>query len=145
MAAVAALAVLWPVAHLVWVARMDVDPWEFFGWAMYSRPAARVQVRVEVERSAGEPGSQGGAAVPLRAMGALRREIEGFARRRSTLGRHADGEDLRAAVFASDPSIEAVTIVLRDVRLDLDSAHLVGHVESHRTLRSEQPDARSNR
>lgn len=141
MTGLALAAVLWPGAHLVWVARMDVDPWEFFGWAMYARPAARVQVRIEVERGpadvgAGE-GAEPAASEPLRAMGALRRELERYARRRSTLGRHADDGPLRAGVFAHDGSISALTIVERNVRLDLDSAKLVGDLERRRYVRSE--------
>lgn len=97
--------ILWPIVHLGLVARAGIDAWELFGWAMYSRPEARVQVRVDVERD--------GTHEPLRAMGALRRQIERYARDRSTLGRLASPADLLEAVFASDPSIEAMELVRR--------------------------------
>lgn len=109
---------LWPAVHLALVARADIDPWELFGWAMYSQPAARVQVRVDVERA--------GVLEPLRAMSTMRRQVEAFARSRTTLGRLASPDELLATVFASDASIGAVELVLRDVKLDLDSALLVG-------------------
>ena len=119
---------LWPVVHLGLVARARVDPWELFGWAMYSRPAARVQVAVDVERA--------GRLVPLRAMGEMRRRVGDYARARTALGRFARPDDLLTAIFESDPSIEAVEVVLRDVSLDLDSALLVAQDER---LRFERP------
>ncbi len=128
--------VLWPSVHLVLVARAGIDAWELFGWAMYSRPEARVQVRVDVER--------GGTLAPLRAMGPLRREIERHARRRSVLGRLASPDPLLAAVFASDASIEAVEIVWRAVELDRETARLVAHDERERFPRpgpAPAPDA----
>ena len=119
---------LWPVVHLGLVARAGIDPWELFGWAMYSRPAARVQVAVDVERA--------GRLVPLRAMGEMRRRVGDYARGRTALGRFARPDDLLTAIFESDPSIEAVELVLRDVSLDLDSALLVARDER---LRFERP------
>jgi hypothetical protein len=119
--------ILWPLAHLALVSRMQIDAWELFGWAMYSRPDARVQVRVDVER--------GGVLTPLRAMGPLRRAVERHARRRTTLGRLASPDALLAAVFASDPSIEAVEIVQRTIELDRETARLVAYDEHERSPR----------
>lgn len=119
---------LWPVVHLALVARADIDPWELFGWAMYARPEARVQVGVEVERA--------GVRTPLRAMGSLRRQVERYARDRSALGRLAPADALLTAVFASDASIDAIEIVLRHVELDPDSAMLVARLEP---MRFERP------
>jgi hypothetical protein len=119
--------ILWPIVHLGLVARAGIDAWELFGWAMYSRPEARVQVRVDVER--------GGTREPLRAMGALRRQIERYARDRSTLGRLASPADLLEAVFASDASIEAIELVRRRVELDRGTAMLVAQEEHERYLR----------
>ena len=108
----------WPLVHGLLVARFELDPWELFGWAMYSEPAPRVQVRVEVERS--------GEWKPLRAMGGLRRAVREYARRRTTLGRIASPDALVAEAFASDPTIERLRIVERRIRLDPGTAHLVG-------------------
>ena len=116
------LAVLvWPLIHLVLVARYEVDAWELFGWAMYARPAARVQVRVDVELE--------GARSPLRAMGETRQAIRDYARRRTALGRLAPPDALARSVLESRPDVEAVWIVLRRIELDRRTALLVG-VES---------------
>jgi hypothetical protein len=128
MAGIVALVLFWPLAHMGLVAQAHIDPWEFFGWAMYSKPATRVQVRVEVER--------GGEVKPLRAMGEMRRRVRDFARARTALGSFASPTDLLAAIFESDGTIETVGIVLRDIRLDLDSAILVGVEER---LRFDRP------
>jgi len=124
MAGCVLLVLFWPLVHLGLVAQAGVDPWEFFGWAMYSKPAARVQVRVEVERE--------GQTKPLRAMGEMRLRVQAFARARTALGSFASPAELLAAVFESDETIDAVVIVLRDVQLDLDSAYLVGEEEPQR-------------
>jgi hypothetical protein len=128
MVGVVMLVALWPAVHLALVARAGVDPWELFGWAMYSQTPARVQVRVDVERA--------GVVEPLRAMGMLRRQVEGFARSRTTLGRLASPDELLATVFTSDASIEAVELVLRDVKLDHESAMLVANDERVRFERA---------
>ena len=120
--------VLWPLAHLGLVSQMRIDAWELFGWAMYSRPEARVQVRVDVERE--------GRLAPLRAMGPLRREVERHARRCTILGRLASPDALLDAVFASDPSIEAVVIARRTIELDRETARLVANDEHERHPRS---------
>jgi len=127
---IAIAVVVWPVIHLTLVARAGIDAWELFGWAMYSQPEARVQVRVDVERD--------GVVEPLRAMGTLRRRIEGYARTRSTLGQLASPDDLLEAIFASDASIDAVAFVLRRVELDPESAMLVARDEQVRFERTAQ-------
>lgn len=109
---------LWPFAHLGLVARYEIDPWEFFGWAMYSQPAARVQIRVDVERDGTRKG--------LRAMGALREAIREQARRRTALGRLASHDPLARRVLQSDPGIDAAWIVERRVYLDEETARLAG-------------------
>ncbi len=124
MAGFVLLVLFWPLVHLRLVEQAGVDPWEFFGWAMYSKPAARVQVRVEVERE--------GQTKPLRAMGEMRLRVQAFARARTALGSFASPAELLEAVFESDETIDAVVIVLRDVQLDLDSAYLVGEEEPQR-------------
>ena len=124
---VAAVVLFWPLVHLVLVAKAGIDPWELFGWAMYSQPPARIQIRVEVERA--------GVAQPLRAMGDLRDAQLDFARRRTRLGALASPDDFVAAVFESDPAIGAVSIVLRRIRLDPDEARLVAEDQTLRSVR----------
>lgn len=124
MLAIVAFVLVWPVAHAGLVARYRIDPWEFFGWSMYALPAARVQVRVEVERD--------GEIEPLRAMGVMRRRVTAFARRKTALGEFAPTASLAREIFAEDSTIDTVIIVTREVVLDPMSAILVARDVRHR-------------
>ena len=124
MLAIVAFVLVWPVAHAGLVARYRIDPWEFFGWSMYALPAARVQVRVEVERA--------GETKPLRAMGVMRRRVTAFARRSTALGAFAPTAALAREILAEDSTIDAVIIVTREVVLDRTSAMLVARDVRHR-------------
>ncbi len=108
---------LWPIPHRVLVETWEVDPWELFGWAMYSEPAARVQVRVDRLR--------GDRREPLRAMGELRDAIRGFAQRRTILGKLASPDALAGRVLAADPEADGLVVVMRRIRLDPRSRMLV--------------------
>lgn len=129
MCAIVLFVLIWPVAHIGLVARYRVDPWELFAWSMYALPAARVQIRVEVERD--------GDVRRLRAMGDLRKRVLGYARRTSLLGSLASPDPLVRAILASDESIDAVTLVTREVVLDRESTMLVGIEDRRRFLRGE--------
>lgn len=128
MASIVAFVLVWPIAQAALVARFGVDPWEFFGWSMYALPAARVQVRVDVERA--------GQIQPLRAMGEARRRIRTYARRRSALGALAQWDALAREIMAADPAIDAVVIVTRRIALDRATSRLVAHDERHRYERA---------
>jgi hypothetical protein len=129
MLAIVVFVLVWPAAHIGLAARYRLDPWEFFAWSMYALPAARVQVRVEVERD--------GQTRPLRAMGELRKCVLGFARRTTLLGTLASPDSLVAEIFASDSTIDVVTLVTREVILDPESTMLVGYEERSRSERGE--------
>jgi len=127
MAAIVSFVLVWPLAHASLVARYGIDPWELFGWSMYALPAARVQVRVDVER--------GGETDPLRAMGERRKRVQAFARRRTALGSLASAEPLARSLLAEDPTIDAVIVVTREIVLDRVSTRLVARDEQHRFAR----------
>ena len=124
MSGIVAFTLLWPLAHAGLVARYRIDPWELFGWSMYALPSARVQVRVEVER--------GGETKALRPMREMRRHIRDFARRRTALGSLASTAPLARAIFAEDSTIDALTILTREILLDPASTRLVARDEEHR-------------
>ncbi len=91
---------------------------------MYALPAARVQVRVEVER--------GGETKALRPMREMKRRVRDFARRRTALGSLASTEPLALAIFAEDETIDALRILTREILLDPVSTRLVARDEWHR-------------
>lgn len=133
MATLVIAVALWPVAHAGLVAVYRTDAWELFGWSMYALPAARVQVRVEVERD--------GESRPLRAMGRQRERVLAFARRRTALGELAPTARLARQIFEEDATLEALTIFTREISLDPRTARLVARDERHRHRR---PDVGSD-
>jgi hypothetical protein len=129
MLAIVAFVLVWPLAHAGLVARYRIDPWELFGWSMYALPAARVQIRVEVER--------GGEMSPLRAMGVMRQQVKRFARRSTALGSLAPTTSLAEEIFADDSTVDAVIIVTREILLDRETARFVARDASHRHERND--------
>lgn len=124
MVGIVGFVLVWPLAHAWLVTRFHVDPWELFGWSMYAAPAARVQIRVDVERD--------GETTPLRAMGEARRRVRDYARRRNALGALAPTLPLARSILEQDPTIDALTITTREIVLDPETAHLVARDEVHR-------------
>jgi hypothetical protein len=129
MIAIVCFVLVWPLTHATLVSRYGIDPWELFGWSMYSLPAARVQIRVDVER--------GGEVDPLRAMGERRKAVAAFARRRSALGSLASAEPLARSVMVADPTIDAVIVGTREIVLDRVSTRLVTRDRRERFERGE--------
>jgi hypothetical protein len=123
------LVLLWPIPHRVLVETRGIDPWELFGWAMYSEPAARVQVRVD--RLRGED------VAPWRAMGAQREAIRDFARRRTILGQLASPDALATRLLGEDAEAEGLRVVMRRIHLDPESRMLVAESSSVRYARAD--------
>jgi hypothetical protein len=131
MLAIVLFVLIWPMAHAGLVARYRIDAWEFFGWSMYALPAARVQVRVEVERE--------GEMQRLRARGVMRQRVKRFARESTALGRFAPTAPLAQEILNADDTIDAVLIVTREITLDPESTLLFAHDEQHRHERTVAP------
>lgn len=119
------LVLLWPAVHAILVARYEIDPWELFGWSMYARPAARVQILVEVARHEEVEAGKETAYRPLRAMGQTRDNIKKFARRRTALGELASTATLAKTLQDEDPTLSELRITTRSIQLDPKTAHLV--------------------
>jgi hypothetical protein len=118
---VAALAVLaaWPLAHRAVVARYGLDPWRFFGWAMYCTP--KLPVRIELrERRAGAVSEIATRDLPRDA----RRAASKLKKRRALWGTLASPAGLAAALAASRPDAEGFEIVVERWYLDPATAHI---------------------
>jgi hypothetical protein len=107
-----ALAV-WPGAHYLLVNRLDLDPWNHFGWAMYSLPNPHFDMRVAVVA--------GDRARRVELPPELRLQAEIYLKRRAERGRGVTPEDLGRAVLEAQPRIDAVVIGVRKLVLDPDS------------------------
>ena len=126
VAVLAALAV-WPLAHRALVWRYDIDPWRFFGWAMYCTP----KLPADIDLFAIEDGAR--VAVELRSLTReQRRAIHSLRRRRSLWGTLASPARAGAALRAARPQAEAVEVVVSKWYLDAATATIATHVETHR-------------
>lgn len=114
VAGLAALAV-WPLAHRALVARYELDPWRFFGWAMYCTPKLPVTVDLfTVANGIREP-------VALRALERpQRRLVYALRTRRAVWGRLASPAPVGAALLAARPDAQAAEVEI--VRWVLDPA-----------------------
>lgn len=111
--AVLALLALWPLAHRTLVAQARVDPWRFFGWAMYCTPKLPVMVQLIAEI--------GRARLPLVAETLprpTRRAVQTLGRQRALWGTFARADAVAARILADRPDLDAIEIVLRHWYLD---------------------------
>ncbi len=108
---------LWPIAHRTLVVRARLDPWRFFGWAMYCTPKMPVMVQLIAQ--------QGAARIPLATESLsrpLRDAVNRLSRKRALWGTLQNPDRVGARLLAEQPDADAVEIVLRHWYLDAASA-----------------------
>jgi len=113
--AVAGLAalLLWPPVHWHLVETRAIDPWKFFGFAMYCRPSIPPRIDVRV-LAGGRTVSWSPAEWPSSARPGLAR----FLRDRQILGDWRKPNDLAEAIFRMRPDAEQVLLIVRHPRID---------------------------
>jgi len=121
------LVLLWPIPHRVLVETRELDPWELFGWAMYSVPHPRIEVGVRP--------IVGGVEREALLAGRNRELLRDWVRRRTTLGSWVREERLARDLLALNPSWEGVSVELVHWRLDPATARLDTRSETLRFLR----------
>jgi hypothetical protein len=126
---VAVLAVLaaWPLAHRALVVRYDLDPWRFFGWAMYCTPKLPATVALfAIEDGVRTP-------VEIRSLPrADRRAVYALRRRRGLWGTLASPARAGRVLLAARPEADAVEVVVNKMFLNPATASIDTHVETHR-------------
>jgi hypothetical protein len=126
IAAILLAVAVWPIAHLVLVARFEVDPWELFGWGMYAAPSPQVQIRLEQLYE--------GRSLVVRPSDATLEALNEFARLRTRLGRFVSLDATADEVLALEPQMEGVALVLRRWSLDRETARF-GYTETRHEYR----------
>jgi hypothetical protein len=112
-----AVLAVWPIAHRALVVHARVDPWRFFGWAMYCTPKLPVMVQVIAQ--------YGKARVPLATdtlERPLRHAVHGLSRQRAVWGTFASPDALGARLLAAQSDADAIEIVIRHWYLDAPTA-----------------------
>ena len=133
---VAVLAVLaaWPLAHRALVRRYDLDPWRFFGWAMYCTP----KLPADVYLFTIENGVR--TAVPVDELTpAHRRSVYALRARRGLWGTLASPSRAGAALLAARPNAAAVEVVVSKWYLDPTTATIATHDERYQFTRPGAP------
>lgn len=117
--ALAALAVVvvWPPVHHVLARRCDLDPWSFFGWAMYSVPNLRVNVRAAALDT---EGNEDWNAISPR----LWRPMREYAERRERFGCLLVPDGLAEIIFAAQPELSRLRIRVQRWVIDRESARI---------------------
>jgi hypothetical protein len=115
-----AIVTLWPLVHRRLVAEYGLNPWKFFGFAMYCVPSLTPQVRLHVDY--GERVEK--LDVGARHFAKLRFELASFVQDRSMWGRLARPDEVGEAVLEVLTSIEGVEVEVIDAFFDLETAKI---------------------
>ena len=114
-----ALAV-WPAAQYTATVYFDVNPWKFFGWAMYTTPAPQLRMGM---------GELAGGRVDWQKQRPMPREIveEGFRflDLRTAYGDLHAPDDLARMALAAFPETEGVAVRVTRLVLERESARTV--------------------
>lgn len=122
----AALAV-WPLVHRVLVVRYELDPWRFFGWAMYCTP--KMPVRVHLFTIDGGRRERVDIGTLARRQ---RQAVYALQRRRMVWGRLASPDRVGTALRAAYPEADAVEVEIERWALDPGSATIVARLTRYR-------------
>jgi len=114
---------LWPPVHHTLSRTVGIDPWAFFGFAMYAVPNLRVTARagrLDSLESGAEPDWN---AISLGSYPTLRT----FAQRRARWGRFASPDDAARKLFNAQPDLPGIVIRIQRWRIARDSTRLASH------------------
>jgi hypothetical protein len=117
VAALVLAVAIWPGFHFALAARTQFNPWELFGWAMYSVPEVRFDMGLERRNSSGD-------WRPFIPKGAELDAYFHYGTRRANLGELASLEPLAEILFARHPQWAAVAVIEQRWLLDRHTARL---------------------
>jgi hypothetical protein len=117
VAALLGLVAIWPVAHRLLVARLEIDPWKLGGFAMYATPTLPVLVAV-LAPQAGRLAPLDEASLP----GEARARLDRFRVERVALGRLREPREAARAILAARPDLHGLVVLVQRTTLDPRSA-----------------------
>ncbi len=125
----------WPLVHRLLVETVDIDPWRFFGFAMYSQP--RVGVFLDVLVLAGDQRiDTGTSGLPE----AVVQERARAAQRRLVWGRGSRPDRLARLLFDAYPQADGVVLRYRRPFLDRATSRMAALEELYRYGRTATGD-----
>lgn len=111
---------IWPLCHFFAMRALDLDPWNWFGWAMYTQPAERI--RVSYASLDGEPLTY--ENIDARSLDALRRGYGPWSRRYLRVHGHAPPDELARILLEAIEGWEGAVIRIERIGLDRASARI---------------------
>ena len=113
-------AALWPLVHRVLVARYDLNPWKFGGWAMYTTPTPPLLVALFTKQSAGF------AVIDESTLSMVaQQQLKSFREERHALGKLRRPDELARTVLRTRPDLSSVVVIVQRMTLDHDTALVV--------------------
>jgi hypothetical protein len=111
---------LWPALHFPLMRALDLNPWNWFGWAMYTQPAERIQVSYH---------SLDGAALGHRSLGphgleALKRAYGPWSRRYLQIHGFAPPDELARVLLRHLEGWDGVVVRVERIGLERESARI---------------------
>ena len=114
-----AFVVVWPPAQHVLSRSFDMDPWAFFGFAMYAAPNLRTHVRAGILDGA-QDAEPDWNAVPRDVADA----IHAYALRRARWGELLPPDGLAAEIFERHPELPGLVVRVRRWVLERGTARI---------------------
>jgi hypothetical protein len=108
---------LWPLAHRTMVATFNINPWKFYGWAMFCVPNPKTKIAAF--------GIKGEENVPLSPTRADRVDKAAYNFRRGILGSLTSPDDFAQALLRRHPEVDGVGVVVVQYHVDWRTALLV--------------------
>ena len=108
---------LWPLAHRAMVAAFNINPWKFYGWAMFCVPNPKTTVGVFAIK--------GGESVRLSPTKADRVDQSAYNFRRGILGSLTSPNDFARALLRRHPEVDGVGVVVVQYHVDWRTALLI--------------------
>jgi len=127
---------LWPLVHFGLVRALDLNPWKWFGLAMYTVPRDRYDAHAFSLPGRERIGLAG--LEPARAQRLLE-SYAAFVRRRDQLRGAARPDAFARALFDARPELETIEITVQRIGLERESAMVVEEARSEPYVYRRQP------
>ncbi len=124
LAAIVVFVALWPLAHRLLVARYQINPWKFGGFAMYVTYVSSIPGLFQVTSAGFRPVDPAGLSPEARDA------FERFRMRRSAFGRLVDPDEALRVVHADHPELEHAMVVVQRLTLDPRDGRIASEKET---------------
>ena len=113
---------VWPAAHYGLVRTLDLNPWHWFGWSMYTAPPRSLKVYPYSlhDRTSLSPDRLSPSSARR-----LKRVYDDFGRRRLEFGKRLPPTEFARALFRAFPGEDGIEINIQRLGLDPSSAMFV--------------------